>query len=54
MKLPLSLEVVGGVGASHPGGLHAEAHPAALGAMAEGGPGIRCMCWLLVQSVCSG
>lgn len=35
VRLPLSLEVVGGAGRSHPGGLHADAHPAALGAAAE-------------------
>lgn len=36
VRLPLSLEIVGGAGVSHPGGLHADAHPAALGATAEG------------------
>lgn len=35
VRLPLSLEVVGGAGGSHPGGLHADAHPAALGAAVE-------------------
>lgn len=54
VRLHLSLEMVGGTGASHPGGLHTDAHQAAWGAMAAGGPGVRCMCWLLVQPVCSG